>query len=208
MSARTRFLLLLPLLAAGCATAGQSASTLAPVDGAASDVRFERVSSRAVVVQVQQPVNAAFLYLRPGGSRVASWAQPGVQALAVGSHRVAVERPLSARLASGTGSRRSRPGVQVTGLPQSGPQGRVVLVDNAQPRRTDGPATGPAATRSLFVVVSALPLNQGVLEEVLAEFNEDYAGISLEAGALSRALSERLAADLPGASGYFTRLPN
>src|SRR5687768_10103944 len=94
---RTRFLLLIPLLAAGCATAGQSAGSLGPADG---DLRVERVSSRAVVVQARQPVQAAFLYLRPGSSVVAAWAgTPGVQALAAGSHRVKVQRPLSSRLA-------------------------------------------------------------------------------------------------------------
>jgi len=207
MSAR-RALLLIPLLAAGCATAGQSASSPAPGD--VSDVRFERVSSRAVVVQVQQPVQAAFLYLRPGASVVASWVQPGVQALPAGAHRVAVQRSLSARLASATraqGGTRSRPGVQSAGLAQGGPQGRLLLVDKARPARADGPSA-PSVERGFFAVTSTQPLDGALLEEVLADFNEDYAGVALDAGALSHALSERLAAEIPGTSGSFTRLPN
>jgi hypothetical protein len=211
MNAR-RALLLIPLLAAGCATAGRSASSPAPApaDGDAPDVRFERVSSRAVVVHVQQPVRAAFLYLRPGSTVVASWVEPGVQALPAGSHRVAVQRSLSARLASATrtqGGGRSRPGIQVAGVAQGGPEGRLLLVDRARSARTDGPAA-PSVERGFFAVTSAQALDAALLEEVLAEFNEDYAGVALDAGALSRALSERLAAAIPGAGGAFTRLPN
>ncbi|HYW13572.1 MAG TPA: hypothetical protein VE871_16545 [Longimicrobium sp.] len=204
---RTRLLLLIPLFAAGCATAGHSTAALEPADG---DVRFERVSSRAVVVQVQQPVQAAFLYLRPGSTVVASWVKPGVQALPAGSHRVAVQRSLSARLASATraqGGGRSRPRIQAAGVAQGGPEGRLLLVDRARSARTDGPAA-PSVERGFVAVTSAQALDAALLEEVLAEFNEDYAGVALDAGALSRALSERLAAELPGTRGAFTRLPN
>lgn len=204
-----RALLLIPLLAAGCAMAGQSASSLQPVDPNAP-VHFERVTSRAAVVQVKQPVQAAFLYVRPGGGIVTSWAgERAVQTLAAGPHRIALPRPLSERVALATASQasgRSRPAVQASGPAQR--PGGLLLVDRGRSGGAQGPAAAPAAQRTLFVLVSPRPLNQALLEEILAEFNEDYAGISLEAGALSQALSERLAADIPGASGYFTRLPD
>jgi hypothetical protein len=203
-----RALLLIPLLAAGCATAGQSTSSLQPVD-ANAPVHFERVTSRAAVVQVKQPVQAAFLYVRPGNAIVTSWAgERAVQTLAAGPHRVALERPLSQRLALATASQasgRSRPAVQAPGPGQR--PGGLLLVDRGR-SGARGPAAAPAAQRTLFVLVSPRPLDQALLEEILAEFNEDYAGISVEAGALSQALSERLAADIPGATGYFTRLPD
>ena len=207
MSAR-RALLLIPLLAAGCATAGHSASSLQPVDGDAP-VHFARVTSRAAVVQVKEPVRAAFLYVRPGNGIVASWAgERTVQTLAAGAHRVPLQRPLSQRVALATASQssgRSRPAVQSPGPTQR--PGGLLLVDRGRSGGAQGPAAGPAAQRTLFVLVSPR-LDQALLEEILAEFNDDYAGVALEAGALSQALSERIAADLPGASGYFTRLPD
>ncbi|HYW13571.1 MAG TPA: hypothetical protein VE871_16540 [Longimicrobium sp.] len=212
MNAR-RALLLIPLLAAGCATAGPSASSLAPAEGDAPDVRFERVTSRAVVMKVAEPVNAAFLYLRPNGTVVASMVDDrGVQQLPAGSHTIQLGR--GGPVARGTAlnaagcsvaANRSRPGIQPAGYAQGGPEGRLLFVERSRATCAQNPDAGAP---TLFVLLSAQPLDADVVEEMLVEFNQDYTRIPLDAGQLSSALTERLALVFPGASGVFTRLSN
>lgn len=198
-----RALLLIPLLAAGCATAGRTAAS--PGDADAPDVRFARVSSRSVTVQVREPVHAAFVYVGGRGTEVAWLAdETGIQSLPAGSHAVALEhRPLrTAGTACNPGRRTS---IRVTPQPLYGePLGRLHLVQPTGCTRPTGPDT---AGRRLLVLVSPEPLDPMALEDLLADFNQRHGGISRDAGTLSSDLASLISEWLPGVEGYHTALP-
>jgi hypothetical protein len=205
-------LLLVPLLAAGCATAAPPAAT--PGDANAS-ARIERVTSQAVVVRLPGPAHAAFVDVRPGELLVARWLngiteERGTRSLPAGTHTISlserIPRTASAafRACNGPGE---RPLYDVEMARTLGGPGSVREVIVAGARvfcvRTGG-ATGE---RSVVMVVSPQPVSDGLLEEVLAEFNHRHAGIEADAMELARALSEALAAEWPGSAGYSARVP-
>jgi hypothetical protein len=222
LALRSRSLLLIPLLCAGCATAMQPATPLANPE--APEVSFGRVTPYSVHLQLPEPVHASVLYVSPSESEIARWAASdvGTRRLAAGSRRVKVGG------SSGLPTARART-VAAIGRPCS--QAREQLVWHVPGDRTGytggqlrgvfsgatqascnnrGPSPAEyVAPREwgMFLVVSRQPLDEARIAEVVGEFNSDYAGAELDADTLARHLSERLAAAIPGVGAYFTPLP-
>lgn len=207
---RLQWMLLLPLFAAGCAIAAPPAAT--PVDADAGEVRFGRVTRQSVTVQVPADVHAAILDVRPGHLHVAQWLDGrGTRALAPGAHRVALDAQRQ-RLPGSGGRSCNRPGeypvydletAQATnGLAEvrevNSAGGRVFCV------RSQPLATGE---RMVLVIVSPHPVEDGLVEEVLLEFNHRNARAELDATQLSRGLSDLLTAEWPGSAAYSVRVP-
>ena len=201
-------LCLLPLLAAGCAAAGPPATRIG--DAAAPEVRFARVSSRSVSVQLAQPAHAAILEVRPGPYAVARWLEePAIQHLPSGAHTVALapqnQRPVRGSPCDRAGERTfydleaAQTAASASGIRRVYHGGVEVFCV-----RTPVSAGGE---RNVLVVVSPQPVEYGRLEELISAFNSRYAGLSLDADALSRTLAEMLASAWAGSAGYTVRVP-
>jgi hypothetical protein len=217
----SRSLLLIPLLCAGCATAMQPAAPLANPD--APEVRFGRVTSQSVYLQLPEPVHASILYVRPGETRIARWAasDEGTRRLAAGSRRVKVgggglqTRKLTGETAGmGTGPCNRSAERLVWHVPgdrtgYTGGNFRGVFRRATRGSCNPGPSAARGAPQEwgMFMVVSRQPLDEARIAEVVAEFNGDYAGADLDADTLARHLSGRLAAALPDVGAYYTALP-
>jgi hypothetical protein len=202
-------LLLVPLLA-GCATAAPPAA--APGDGDAGTVR---VTGNAVEVHLPAAAHAAFLDVRPGGLLVARWlngitGERSTRSLPAGTHTVSLSEriPRSAsaafRACSGPGE---RPLYDAEMARTVGGPGNVREVSVAGARVFCVRSSGETGERSVVVVVSPQPVSDGLVEEVLADFNRRYAGLDMDAATLSRVLTDALAAEWPGSTGYFVRVP-
>jgi hypothetical protein len=223
LALKSRSLLLIPLLCAGCATAMQPATPLANPD--APEVRFGRVTPYSVHLELPEPVHASVLYVRPSDSEIARWAASdvGTRRLAAGSRRLKVGGSSglpTARTRARTMAAIGRPCSQArerlvwhvpgdnTGY--SGGQLRGVFSGATQASCSNrGPSAEYVAPREqgMFLVVSREPLDEARIAEVVGEFNSDYAGAELDAATLARHLSERLAAAIPGVGAYYTALP-
>jgi hypothetical protein len=202
----------MPLLAAGCATATPPSSGME--DGGAGPVRFSDVSTREVVVRLAEPAHTAILDLRPGAPIAARWLTPGTRHLEPGAHTVA----LGGQAPRTRGDRAQRacnlPGETVVyseaAAQEAAPaNAREVNLGgvrffcvrtNSGNRATDG-------GRMVLVVVSPQPVSDGLLEEVMAEFNREHGGVRRDGAALSRALGDMLAAEWPGSTAYHVRVP-
>lgn len=207
-------LLLLALLAAGCAAAaGTSAGTPAARTGdpSAPEVRFARVSSRSMRVQLAQPAHAAVLEIRPGALQVVRWLdERAVRRLEAGEHAFELG-PRNPRLSSGSPC--TRPG-------------EYEVYDYESARRIAGarpirelthrgirvycvvtPSQGNQ-DRVVLVVVSPHPVEAGRLEELIAAFNTRYGGITVESGALPSVLADMLVSAWAGSAGYAVRIPH
>jgi hypothetical protein len=222
LALKSRSLLLIPLLCAGCATAMQPATPLANAD--APEVRFGRVTPYSVHLQLPEPVHASVLYVRPSESEIARWAasDEGTRRLAAGSRRVKVGG--SSGLAVQTRTRTAMPGGRPCGQARerlvwhvpgdrtgySGGNLRGVFSGATQASCSNrGPSAEYVAPREwgMFLVVARQPLDEARIAEVVGEFNGDYAGAELDAETLAHHLAERLAAAIPGVGAYYTPLP-
>jgi hypothetical protein len=205
----TRSLLLMPLLAAGCATAATPSAN--PQEGGSRAVRFSDVSSREVVVQLEEAAYTAVIDLRPGTASPARWLTPGTRHLPAGPHTVALEQR-APRTWDRARRACNRPGESVsysaTMAQEAAPTDvREVNLGSTRVfciRSGNAVASGE---RAVFVVVSPQPVSDGLLEEVLAEFNREHGRVPANAAVLSRALAEMLAVDWPGSTGYHIRVP-
>lgn len=199
-------LLLAPLIAAGCATAAPPAA--APGDDA---VPFARVTGNSVVVHLPAAAHAAFLDVRPGGLLVARWLDGnGTRSLAAGSHRVALSeriprpRDEAARACNRPGEypmydaemARTFGGLDTRQVVVAGMHVYCVRARNED-----------VAERTVVVVVAPQPISDGLVEEVVTDFNRRYAGLEMDGATLSRVLTDALAAEWPGSTGYFVRVP-
>ncbi len=203
-----RSLLLIPLLAAGCATAAPPSADLP--QGGSGPVRFSDVSAREVVVRLDAPAHAAILDVRPGTPSPARWLTRGTRHLEPGAHTVTLARGVP-RSRSNAERACNRPGERPMydlSLAQgvAGPADirevstggmRVFCV------RTE---TGDGE-RVVLVAVSPQPVSDGLLEEVMAEFNREHGSVPANAATLTRALGEMLAAEWPGSTVSHVRIP-
>lgn len=199
-------LLLLSFLAAGCAGAGHAAARVG--DGGAPQVRLARLSPRSLVVRLPEPAHAAILDVRSGAPTPARWLDaPGSRRLPAGSHTLSLAtggaRPAGTsreqRACNGPGE---RPYFDLETARNVASAGGIREVDVRGARVYC--VRSPAGARERTVVVVAAPgaVDDGLLAEVLAEFNARYSRVSMDAATLTRLLSNALTAVWPGSAAY------
>lgn len=207
-----RALLLMPLLAAGCATAAPPSSGMD--DGVAGAVRFSDVSASEMVVRLAEPAHTAMLDVRPGAPIAARWLTPGTQRLEAGPHTVALGPKAPSTRADRAERACDRPGERAeysasTAQEASAANVREVNVGGTRVYcvRTNTGNRAAGGERLVVVVVSPQPVSDGLLEEVLSEFNREHGGVRRTGVDLSRALADMLAAEWPGSTAYHVRVP-
>lgn len=207
--------LVLPLLAGGCHSAGHPAARLGPDN--AVDMRFPRASPRSVTVHLWRPAYATFVQVTPGRDTVAEWVDGAApRELRPGRHLVALQDEAATRRRGREWTACNRPGEQPfydasvaatvasrADIRQVRSRGRLLYCA----RTSSATLTDARSGRHLLVIVAPRTVDADALQRALDAFNAGHGGSPQQGETLARSLAKTVAGQWPGSTAYYLHIP-